>query len=155
GHVQDESGAAVPGVTVTVTSPALQLRERTVVTESDGEYQQRSLPLGTYTVKFELSGFQTTLREGIQLSAGFQARIDATLKLSSIQEAVTVSGASPVIDVTTTTISSNLTRDLLDAIPTSKSLGEAIAMAPGVRYSGAIDVGGNRTGQFANGGTNF
>jgi carboxypeptidase family protein len=155
GHVQDETGAAVPGVTVTVSSTALQLRERAVVTGSDGEYQHRSLPLGTYAVKFELTGFQTIVREGIQLSAGFEARIDATLKLSNVQEAVTVSGASPVIDVTTTTISSNLSRDLLDAIPTSKSLGEAIAMAPGVRYSGAIDVGGNRTGQFANGGTNF
>lgn len=155
GYVQDESGAAVPGVTVTVSSAALQLRERSVVSETDGQYQHRSLPLGAYVVRFELPGFQTVVREGVQLSAGFEARIDATLKLSTVQETLTVSAASPIIDVKSTMISSNLTRELLDAIPTSKSLGEAIAMAPGVRYSGAIDVGGNRTGQFASGGSNF
>ena len=155
GRVVDQSGAGVPGVTVTISSPAMQLRERSVVTERDGEYQHRSLPIGTYSVRFELAGFQAVLRQEIQLTAGFEARIDATLLLSSVQETITVSGQSPVIDVSSTRVSSNLTRDLLDAIPTSKSLGEAIAMAPGVRYSGAIDVGGNRTGQFATGGTNF
>src|SRR5262245_23841238 len=155
GHVTDESGAGVPGVTVTVSSPSLQLRERAAVSEQEGEYQIRSLPLGTYSVKVELAGFNTVLREGIQLSAGFEARVDITMKPSTVQETITVSGQSPVIDVGTTTVSSNLSRDVLDAIPTSRSLGEAIAMAPGVRYSGAIDVGGNRTGQFASGGNNF
>ena len=155
GRVADESGAGVPGVTVTVSSPSLQLRERTVVSEVDGEYQIRSLPLGTYAMKFELGGFQTILRQGIQLSAGFEARIDIELKLSTVEESITVSGQSPVIDVTTTTVSSNLSHEVLDTIPTSRSLGEAIALAPGVRYSGAIDVGGNRTGQFASGGNNF
>ncbi len=155
GRVADETGAGVPGASVTVSSPSLQLRERNAISDADGEYQIRSLPLGTYTVSFELVGFQKIVREGIQLSAGFEARIDAVLKLSTVQETITVSGQSPVINVATTTISSNLTRELLDAIPTSRSLGEAIAMAPGVRYSGAIDVGGNRTGQFATGGNNF
>ena len=106
-------------------------------------------------MRFELTGFQTILRDGIQLSAGFEARIEVVLKLSTVQEAITVSGQSPVIDVTTTTVSSNLSHEVLDTIPTSRSLGEAIALAPGVRYSGAIDVGGNRTGQFASGGNNF
>jgi hypothetical protein len=155
GRVVDESGAGVPGATVTVSSPALQLRERAAVSDTTGEYQIRSLPIGTYSVRFELTGFQSFVREGIQLSAGFEARIDAELKLSTLQETVTVSGQSPVIDIASTTISSNLSHELLDAIPTSRSLGEAIALAPGVRYSGAIDVGGNRTGQFANGGSNF
>ena len=155
GRVVDESGGGVPGATVTVSSPALQLRERTTVSDPTGEYQIRSLPIGTYLVKFELPGFQSFVRDGIQLSAGFEARIDAVLKLSTLQETVTVSGQSPVIDIGSTTISSNLSHEVLDAIPTSRSLGEAIALAPGVRYAGAIDVGGNRTGQFANGGTNF
>jgi hypothetical protein len=155
GRVTDESGAGVPGVTVTVASPSLQLRERSAVSEVDGEYQIRSLPLGVYVVTFELVGFQRFVREGVQLGAGFEARIDATLKVSTVQETITVTGQSPVINVATTTISSNLSHELLDAVPTSRSIGEAIAMAPGVRYSGAIDVGGNRTGQFANGGSNF
>jgi hypothetical protein len=155
GRVTDESGAGVPGVTVTVASPSLQLRERSAVSEADGEYQIRSLPLGVYAVTFELVGFQRFVREGVQLGAGFEARIDATLKVSTVQETITVTGQSPVINVASTTISSNLSHELLDTVPTSRSIGEAIAMAPGVRYSGAIDVGGNRTGQFANGGSNF
>ena len=73
GRIVDESGAGIPGVTVTVSSPSLQLRERTIVSELDGEYQIRSLPLGTYSMKFELGGFQTILREGIQLSAGIRS----------------------------------------------------------------------------------
>ena len=81
--------------------------------------------------------------------------MDAVLKISAVEETITVSGQSPVIDVTSTAISSNLSHEVLDAVPTSRSIGEAIALAPGVRYSGAIDVGGNRTGQFANGGSNF
>jgi outer membrane receptor protein involved in Fe transport len=155
GQVVDESGAGIPGATITVSSPALQLRERTVVTDQGGGYQLNDLPLGVYTVRFELPGFQNLVREDVRLSAGFEARIDATLRVSTVQETVTVTGASPVIDLSTTTVSANLNRELLDAIPTSRSLGEAIAMAPGVRYAGAIDVGGNRTGQFANGGSNF
>src|SRR6185436_1321487 len=83
GRVTDESGAGVPGVTVTVSSPALQLRERTTVSEQEGEYQIRSLPLGAYTVRVELTGFNTVLREGIQLSAGFEARVDIIMKLST------------------------------------------------------------------------
>jgi hypothetical protein len=155
GMVTDESGAGIPGVTVTVSSPALQLRERIVVTEPGGDYQVRDLPIGTYAVRFEIPGFQTLIRQEIRLGANFEARIDAPLKLSGVQETVTVTGASPVIDVSSTTVSSNLSSEVLDVIPTSKSLGEVIAMAPGVRYSGAIDVGGSRTGQFASGGNNF
>src|SRR4051794_34506904 len=108
GRVTDDTGAGVPGAIVTVSSPSLQLRERSVISDSDGEYQVRSLPIGTYAVQFELTGFQRILREGIVLSAGFEARVDAALKLSTVQETVTVSGQSPVIDVTSTTISSNL-----------------------------------------------
>ena len=155
GRVTDESGAALPGLTVTGRSPSLQLPTVSVVTDGEGNYQLKSLPPGTYGLRYELSGFQTALREGIIVTAGFDARVDVLVKVGSLEETVTVSGQSPVIDVTTTTISSNLSHDLLDSIPTSRSIGEAIALAPGVRYSGAIDVGGNRTGQFASGGSNF
>jgi outer membrane receptor protein involved in Fe transport len=155
GRVVDESGAAVPGVTATGRSPALQLPEVAVVTSGTGEYTFKSLPPGTYVLRFELAGFQTVVREGILLSAGFDARVDVTLKLGTVEETVTVSGASPVVDLTSTSVSSTINREILDVIPTSKSLAEAIAMAPGVRYSGAIDVGGNRTASFGDGGTNF
>ena len=155
GRVSDETGAALPGVSVSGRSPSLQLPVVTVVTDAEGSYQLKSLPPGTYQVRYELSGFQSVLRQEITLNAGFDARIDITLKVGAMQESVTVTGQSPVIDVSSTKVSANLTRETLDVIPTSKSLAESIAMAPGVRYSGAIDVGGNRTATFGDGGTNF
>ena len=155
GKVIDESGAAVPGVTTTGRSSALQLPAVTVITDSAGDYTFKSLPPGIYVLRFELSGFQTVVREGIVLSAGFDARVDVTLKVGAVEETVTVSRPSPVVDVSSTAVSATINREILDVIPTSKSLAEAIAMAPGVRYSGAIDVGGNRTASFGDGGTNF
>jgi hypothetical protein len=155
GHVADETGGALPGVAVSGRSPALQLSAVTVVTDGNGDYQLKSLPPGTYEVRYELAGFQSVVRQDITLNAGFDAKIDITLKVGAMEETVTVSGQSPVIDVTSTRVSANLTRETLDVIPTSKSLAESIAMAPGVRYSGAIDVGGNRTASFGDGGTNF
>ena len=155
GRVTDDTGAALPGVAVTGRSPALQLPTVTTVTDGDGAYQLKSLPPGTYEVRYELTGFQTLLRQEITLNAGFDAKIDVSLKIGAMAESVTVTGQSPVIDVTSTKVSTNLTREVLDVIPTSKSLAESIAMAPGVRYSGAIDVGGNRTATFGDGGTNF
>ena len=76
GRVTDESGAVLPGVTVTATSPALQVQHVTDVTNETGEYRLTPLPLGTYTVEYSLSGFQTLRRDGVRLSAGFTARID-------------------------------------------------------------------------------
>jgi hypothetical protein len=155
GKVTDATGAAVPGVAVTARSPALQLPQVTAISDAQGDYELNSLPPGSYSVKFELSGFQSVLREAVALTAGFDAKIDVSLKIGALEETVTVSGVSPIIDVTSTAVSSTLNRETLDNIPTSKSLAEAIAMAPGVRYSGAIDVGGNRTAAFGDGGTNF
>src|SRR5262245_32693695 len=95
----DESGAAMPGVTVTGRSPALQLPSVTAVTSSDGTYEIRDLPPGVYELRFEIAGFQTFNREGLRLNAGFTARVDATLKVGQLEESVTVSGQSPVVDV--------------------------------------------------------
>ena len=155
GRVTDETAGAMPGVTVAGRSPALQLPTVSVVTDANGEYQIKSLPPGRYELRYELAGFQAVVRQNIELNAGFDAKLDITLKVGSMEESVTVTGQGPVIDVTSTKISSNLTRETLDVIPTSKSLAESIALAPGVRYSGAIDVGGNRTASFGDGGTNF
>src|SRR5262245_2613269 len=81
GQVADESGAVLPGVTVTVTSPALQVQQMTAVTDDRGEYRITPLPLGTYTVEYTLQGFQPQRREGIRLTSGFVARLDTQLKL--------------------------------------------------------------------------
>jgi hypothetical protein len=155
GKVLDESAAAMPGVTVTGRSPALQLPTVSTVTGADGSYEIRDLPPGVYELKFELQGFQTFNREGLRLNAGFTARVDATMKVGQIEESVTVSGQSPVVDVASTTISTTVTQEVIAAIPTGKNFGEAIAMAPGVRYGGRLDVGGSRAGGQGDGGSNF
>src|SRR5438093_9769625 len=79
GTVTDESAAALPGVTITITSTALQVGKQTKVTEQDGTYRFGDLPVGTYKVAFELQGFKTFIRDAVRLPVGFVARIDATL----------------------------------------------------------------------------
>src|SRR5204863_3684767 len=80
GQVKDESGAILPGVTVTATSPALQVREVMDVTNAQGEYRLTPLPIGTYAVVYTLQGFQTLRREEVRLTVGFTGRVDITLK---------------------------------------------------------------------------
>src|SRR5262249_30891400 len=112
GVVSDESGLALPGVTVTGRSAALQLPTVTAGTEADGTYRLRDLPPGTYELTFELASFQTVKRTELQITAGFTAKVDATMKVGQLQESVTVSGQSPVVDVSSAAMSTNLTRDV-------------------------------------------
>jgi hypothetical protein len=143
GQVTDESGAVLPGVTVTGESPALQIKQMTVVTNERGEYRLTPLPIGTYTVTYTLSSFQTYRRENVRLTIGFSAKLDTQLKVGGLAETVTVSGASPVIDVTSTSTQTLLTRETLELTPSSRNgMVALLAQAPGVR-SNAIDVGGN------------
>src|SRR6267142_3602124 len=92
GSVRDDTKAALPGVTVAIESTALQVPQIRRVTEERGEYQFIDLPSGTYRVTFELSGFTTMVREGIVLTTGFNARVDAVMKVAAIEETITVSG---------------------------------------------------------------
>src|SRR6187402_1689459 len=102
GRVTDESGAVLPGVTVTTTSPALQVPSVAAVTDSNGEYRLSPLPIGTYSVTYELPGFEAIRREEVRLTVGFVAKIDTVLKVGTLAETVTVSGASPMVDTQTT-----------------------------------------------------
>ena len=114
----------------------------TAITDARGEYRLTPLPIGTFAVEFTLSGFQTVRREGIILTASFVAKIDMQMKLGAIAETVTVSGASPVVDVVSTTSATRLTRETLDAIPSSRNGTVAfMGQAPGVRPQ--IDIGGD------------
>jgi len=140
GQVTDESGAVLPGVTVTATSPALQVSQVTDVTNERGEYRLTPLPIGTYAVQYELAGFGTLRRQDIRLTAGFTARVDVDLKLGALQETVTVSGAAPVVDVASTSGRTQLTRETLDLIPSGRTgLQSALVQAPGVRTN--LDFG--------------
>src|SRR5437763_2746363 len=99
GVVKDTSGAVMPGVTVEASSPALIERVRTVTTDTQGQYKIVDLRPGTYTVTFTLPGFSTIKREDIELPATFVATVNVELRVGAIEETVTVSSASPVVDM--------------------------------------------------------
>ena len=99
GIVRDTTGAVLPGVTVEAASPALIEKIRTVVTDDQGLYRIIDLRPGTYTVTFTLPGFSTVKREGIELTASFTATVNADLRVGDLEETITVSGQSPVVDV--------------------------------------------------------
>ena len=149
GTVKDESNAVLPGVTVTVTSPQLQVGQLVQVTDAAGSYKFVDLSAGTYRLKAELTGFSAAIREDLRLTVGFNARIDLTLKLGAMEESVTVSGQSPVVDVSTTTASVAFTKEVLDSIPRGRDLQNVFAMAPGVTQAVA-DVGGSTMAQRQN-----
>jgi hypothetical protein len=141
GQVTDESGASLPGVTITVTGPALQVPSMVAVTDSRGEYRVSPLPIGTFAVTYELPGFTTAKRDQIRLTQGFVAKLDIVLKVGGVEETITVSGASPVVDVTSAAAATHLTRETLEAIPTGRNgVVSLAAQTPGVRAN--LDVGG-------------
>src|SRR4029077_20091550 len=144
GKVSDSSGGVLPGVTVSATSPS-SMGVQTSVTDTGGNYRFPALPPGTYTVQFELPGFNTLKRENIVISMGFTAAVNVELAVASLQETVTVTGASPVIDTSSTRVQQNFKLEALQEIPNSRDLWSLLALTPGVGMS-RIDVGGNRAG---------
>src|SRR5688572_23970629 len=143
GTITDESGAALPGVTATLTSPAIQVGQIVVLSDAEGSYRFPQLPVGSYRITYELAGFNTLVREELRLPVGFVARVDVALKIGQIEESVTVTGQSPVIDVTSTTTSVNFTTETLNEIPRGRDLAMIYSMAPGVTLAGTPDVGGS------------
>ena len=144
GKVLDASGAVLPGVTVTATSPSL-MGVQTSVTDSGGNYRFPALPPGTYALTYELPGFNTLKRENIDITMGFTATVNVDLKVASLQETVTVTGESPVIDTSSTRVQQNFKLEALQEIPNARDLWSLLAVTPGVAMS-RIDVGGNRAG---------
>ena len=143
GQVTDPSGAVLPGVTVTATSPALQVPQVTDVTNTQGEYRLAPLPVGVYALEFELAGFRTAQRPEVRLTVGFTAKIDVQLGLPTVAETVTVSGASPVVDGAATAPSTLLTKEMLEIVPTSRNwVMSLLTLAPGVRSF--LDIGGSQ-----------
>ncbi len=144
GRAADASGAILPGVTVTAVSPSM-IGVQTQVTNANGTYRFPAVPPGVYSMTFELAGFSTVKRDGIQISLGFTANVNADMTLASLQETVTVSGASPVIDTTATRVQQNFKLEQLESVPNGRDMWALLAATPGVVMS-RIDVGGNRAG---------
>ncbi len=143
GVVRDTTGAVLPGVTVEASSPALIEKVRTVTTDEAGQFRIVDLRPGLYAVTFTLAGFGTVRREGIELTTDFTASINAELRLGSLEETVTVTGETPIVDIQSATQTQVLTRDLLDAIPTGRSIWAVGSMMTGISLS-EPDVGGSR-----------
>src|SRR4029078_1425910 len=144
--VKDESGRCVPGVPGPASSPQLQVGPLVQVSDVTGAYKFVDLPAGTYRVRAELQGFSAAIHDDLRLTVGFTARVDLTLKVGALEESITVSGQSPVVDVTNTTASVAFTKEVLDAIPRGRDLQNIFAMAPGVTQAVA-DVGGSTMAQ--------
>jgi hypothetical protein len=148
GRVTDTSGAVLPGVTVTLTSPVL-LTAQTAVTSATGTYQFPQLAIGVYAVKFELTGFKAYIREGIRIEIGFNAQVNATLDISAVQETVTVTGESPIIDLRDTGKMTRFTQESLQSIPSARDPWVIIEQSAGVAMD-RQNVGGSASGQQSN-----
>jgi hypothetical protein len=141
GTVKDASGAVLPGVTVEVSSPALIEKVRSSVTDGSGQYRIINLPPGNYTITFTLTGFSNVRREGIEVSANFTATIDGELKVGAVEETITVSGESPIVDVQSSAQTRTVSAETFKEIPSSGSWIQMAALVPAIR-AGNTDVGG-------------
>jgi hypothetical protein len=137
GLVTDTSGAVLPGVTVEVASPALIEQTRTAITDGAGRYRITALRPGTYSITFTLPGFATVKREGIELQGAFDAQVNTELRVGALEETVTVSGVSPVVDVRNTRAQTVITKEQIAALPGSRTLKGRAALVPGVVIPGA------------------
>src|SRR5437763_10796159 len=144
GTVTDKSAAVLPGVMVTARSPAL-IQPQTAVTGADGAYRFPALPPGVYELTFELSGFQAVRHADIRVVINQTLTVNAEMPVAALSESVTVMGASPVVDTSTTTVGTNFTKELLTEIPNARDVWAAMSQAPGFQMTG-YDVGGSHTG---------
>src|SRR5262245_31234444 len=142
GTVKDASGAVLPGVTVEAASPALIEKVRTATTDGSGQYTVENLRPGAYTVTFTLPGFSTVIREGIELTGSFVATINAELRVGALEETITVTGETPVVDVQSVARQRVLNAETIDALPVNRMPAFIASLIPAVNVSNT-DVGGN------------
>ena len=140
GVVKDASGAVLPGVTVEAASSVLIEKVRSVVTDDTGQYRIVDLRPGTYVVTFTLPGFSTVKREGIELSGDFVATVNGDLRVGNLEETITVTGESPIVDVQSARVQTVVDRDVLTAIPSSRGATGIQSLIPGMSSNG--DAGG-------------
>ena len=148
GSVRDTSGAVLPGVTVEASSPALIEKVRTTISDSNGQYRIEDLRPGVYKIAFTLPGFSTFEREGIELTGSFTATINADMRVGNLQETVTVTGESPIVDVQSARRQTVINNEVLKAIPTVRSYNALVVVVPGVVTNTNDVQTGTATTQF-------
>ena len=139
GVVRDTSGAVLPGVTVEVASPALIEKVRSVVTDDAGQYRVENLRPGTYTVTITLPGFSTVRRDGVELTGSFTALVNADMRVGAVEETITVTGESPVVDVQNTARQQVLDADIINALPSGRNAATLAGFLP--HDTGRLTVG--------------
>ena len=144
GKVTDSTGGVMPGVTVTVAGTGLQ-QPMVAVTGATGTYQYPNVPIGTYSVTFELEGFKKAVRPNVIITSGFAAPVDQKMEVGNRTEEVMVSAAPPVVDTKKTTSGATFTKDILENIPSARDPWQIINMTPGVQAG--LNVGGSSSGQ--------
>ena len=149
GTVRDASGAVLPGVTVEASSPALIEKIRTAVSDDTGQYRVENLTPGTYKLTYTLPGFSTVERTGVQVTTGVTLTINADLRVGGLQETITVTGETPVVDVQNSTRNQRVLSDeVLAALPASRGYGNLLATASGIQANGIQNSGINPTMVF-------
>ncbi len=149
GTVKDDTGAVMPGVTIEAASPALIEKVRSTTSSGSGQYSILALRPGTYTVTFTLPGFTTVVRQGIELTSDFTATINVDLKVGTLEETLTVTGESPIVDTQSLTQRVVMTAEVREALPTGRNIQAVGIMIPGTTIAvgggGALsrDVGGS------------
>ena len=146
GAVTDTTGAVLPGVTVEASSPALIEKTRTATTDDQGRYSIVDLRPGVYSVTFSLQGFSAVTREGIQVAANVTVPLNAELRVGSVAETITVTGATPMVDVQQAAQRQVLGREQLDTLPTARSFLSTGVVVPTAKIS-RPDMGGIQVGQ--------
>jgi hypothetical protein len=136
GVVRDASGGVLPGATVEAGSSSLIEKVRVAITDASGQYRITELQPGVYTVTITLTGFNTTRREGVELSGSGVTVIDAELKVGNLTETITVTAESPVVDVQSTRRQLVLGDAVVRTLPATRGYDSVIAMIPSVSASG-------------------
>jgi hypothetical protein len=151
GVVRDTSGGVLPGVTVEAASPVLIEKVRSVVSDETGQYRVVDLRPGVYSVTFTLPGFATVRREGIELSGTFVATVNADMRVGALEETITVTGETPIVDVQSARVQQTVSKDILAAIPSSRNASGIQSLIPGMSTNtDSGGVSGSVTGSAGN-----
>jgi hypothetical protein len=149
GVARDASGGVLPGVTVEASSPALIEKVKSATTDGSGLFRITDLRPGTYTVTYVLPGFVTVRREGVQLTTGVAVTLNAELRVGGVQETITVTGETPVVDIQNSTRTQRvLTDEIIAALPASRGYGNLLATVSGIQANGIQNSGTDPTMVF-------
>ena len=144
-RAQDSTGAVIPGVEVTISSPSMIGGSRKEVTDETGAYRFTLLPPGTYRVSFSLAGFKTLNVDGVQITGGATATTVGVLEVAATAEEITITSQAPTIDLESATVGVNISQKMMDELPWSRSLTGMSMMIPGV-FSTSFDIGNSNFG---------